>query len=209
LNWLLLKLGVAEYLLYSILIGLGITVIAKIFRGMIHREDFYINGRLFFWIILNTLGFMLIRFVIDNVHIQEFWISALLIGLGISLVGKIGRMIKIGSGHNSFHFPNMSFGVVIFIIVILIILANVIYLPYKTVPLSTYNTYCEGDKVMLKNNMMGLGNMAFQMEAGVTCLEYTSSRCRFTCQNQAPVCSCEAKVFDRIFHSPGDWIFGQ
>ena len=87
------------------------------------------------------------------------------------------------------------------------IFVNKVYLPYSDVPFNNENIFCENSTLKLKNDFMGLGKMAFDMEASVKCIEYRTSRCRPMCKDGKPVCQCEATILNQLISHEGEWIF--
>lgn len=100
--------------------------------------------------------------------------------------------------------------VIIFIIALIVgyIAMNKIYIPYKTAELSEYNAFCENNEIKLKYDMMGIGQMTFNMEASIRCVEYKTSRCIPICENGKPVCRCEASIFNQLFSNQFEWLAG-
>jgi hypothetical protein len=94
------------------------------------------------------------------------------------------------------------------LIIIGIVLIFQYHIPYATVSINDFNLECKNGNVVVKNNLMGLGTWASQMSASLSCADYKSSRCRPLCQNNQPVCQCEANSIDLVFHQKGDWILG-
>lgn len=85
--------------------------------------------------------------------------------------------------------------------------SNNLYLSYKTVEINNKDVFCKADTVMVKKQPFDIFGMG-TMDLSLSCLEYKSSRCRPVCANAKPVCQCEASVYDRLFHQPGDWLLG-
>jgi len=95
------------------------------------------------------------------------------------------------------------------LVIVAIVMVFQFKIPYDTVKMNDYNLYCgEQGQVLVKDNLFGLGTWASQMGASFSCLDYKSSQCRPLCQNNIPVCQCEANLVDLVFHQKGDWIFG-
>jgi len=89
------------------------------------------------------------------------------------------------------------------------IIANQLYLTYKTVPISDPNVYCENDQVKLHQNMFGMGEFSFNLQASVSCSDYKTSRCKVACDNNNVVCKCESTLLDQLLSHPGEWILGR
>ena len=101
---------------------------------------------------------------------------------------------------------NIPWWVVIIILIGAYIAMNQIYIPYKTVPINDPNAFCENDTIKLKNDIFGLGKFSFEMQASMKCIEYKTSRCVFTCENNIPSCRCEATILDRLLSHEGEWL---
>jgi len=96
--------------------------------------------------------------------------------------------------------------IIVLLIVVGFIIANKVYIPYKTVPIVDENVYCENGTLKLKNNFMGMGEMGFEIEASLKCIEYKTSRCRPMCKENRPVCQCEATILDQLISHEGEWL---
>ena len=99
--------------------------------------------------------------------------------------------------------------IVVIILIVAYVAMNQIYIPYKTVPINDPNAFCENDTIKLKNNMFGFGKTLFEMQAGVSCIEYKTSRCVPACENNVPNCRCEATILDRLLSHEGEWLLGR
>lgn len=100
------------------------------------------------------------------------------------------------------YFPDW---IVWILVVVGVIMLFQFKIPYNTVSVADYNTYCDDSgNVRLKSNMFGLGGMSMSL----SCVEYKSSQCRPLCEGQTPVCQCEANIIDQIFYQKGEWILG-
>jgi len=96
---------------------------------------------------------------------------------------------------------------IIVLLIVGFIIVNKVYIPYKTVPITDENVYCENGTLKLKNDFMGIGKIAFEMEASLKCIEYKTSRCKVMCKDNTPVCQCEATILDQLISHEGEWIF--
>ena len=96
---------------------------------------------------------------------------------------------------------------IIVLLIVGFIIVNKVYIPYRTVPFTNDNIYCENGTLKLKNDFMGLGKLGFEGEASFKCIEYKTSRCKPMCKEEKPVCQCEATILDQLISHEGEWLF--
>ena len=77
-----------------------------------------------------------------------------------------------------------------------------IKIPYATKSISAYGVTCANNQVTYQD-FMGLGSLAIASN----CMEYKSSACQLTCINDKPSCECITSIWDRLFSTPGEWVW--
>jgi len=85
-------------------------------------------------------------------------------------------------------------------------LANFLYFTYEKKPLGQGLLSCENGKLTESPNKFGnifntLNRQSIQMQASTLCLEYRTSRCAPMCENENPICKCQATLLNMIFPS--------
>lgn len=81
-------------LLYLILAGLGITIIAIIMRTITRHETFRVNKNFVFWFCITTFSFWIMRLILQLVQIQGGVMYYILMGCGIFAIGQIVQKIR-------------------------------------------------------------------------------------------------------------------
>jgi hypothetical protein len=94
--WLLtiLLAGITNYVLYLLLIGLGITIIAKLVRSVTLRKPFAFNQNFIFWDGVHTLAYMIMILLVSLVIIPNSLIYYVIMGLGIFLITHVVGRLK-------------------------------------------------------------------------------------------------------------------
>lgn len=99
--WLLgmiaLRMGVTDAFAKILLMGVGITIIAKIARMLMFRKQIVIDFGLAYWVVLHGFAFWVMTFVVGALAISNVWIATLVMGAGIALIARISRKTRIGS----------------------------------------------------------------------------------------------------------------
>jgi len=85
---------ITNELLYLILAGLGITIIAKLMRTITRHETFRVNKNFVFWFCITTFSFWLVRLILQLVQIQGGVMYYILMGCGIFAIGQIVQKIR-------------------------------------------------------------------------------------------------------------------
>lgn len=91
----LLLFQVSNQLLYVLLSGFGIALIAKIVRTQTLHESIRLNGNFLLWIILTCFSFWVVRSLLLFVNISGNILYFFFMGLGIYLISHVfNRLIK-------------------------------------------------------------------------------------------------------------------
>lgn len=167
------------------------------------------------WVLIHTINIWIVLEILEflNLSITSENIELIVIGLSLTIITHIVWWIMYRGGRKSrgrrgFNFPDIPEWLWIIIIILIIIFFIQFRVPYgEPHLLNDFNLNCKDGKIYLKNNLMGLGDLAFQMEASVSCMEYKSSVCQPICFNDKPACQCKTALVHRLFSRQGEWIF--
>ncbi len=195
---------------YFLLMAFGLALFGRIISCAMRKKTFYLDSGLVYWTILFVIGLLLVDFIMGLFHwdgLNSNLINLLIRGLLLSLL--IGFLKRAKFGGRRFRFSNLPGWFWWIIIIGGIVFLIQFHVPYdEPRPLSDFNLKCEGGKIIIENDMFGLGKWATDMEAGMTCLDYKSSRCMYVCDGEVPACQCETALIHYLFTREGEWIFG-
>jgi hypothetical protein len=85
---------ITNEILYVLLAGLGITIIAKIMRTVTRHAPFRLDKQFVFWYCITTVSFLLVRLMLQFIQISSGIWYYLLMGCGIFIIGQIARRIR-------------------------------------------------------------------------------------------------------------------
>lgn len=88
----LLLTSITNQILYIILAGLGIQIIAQIIRAITLKERF-VAKEFVLWICINIFAFWFIGFLLSYVVIPDKFFYYVLMGLGMFIIGQIVRRL--------------------------------------------------------------------------------------------------------------------
>ena len=200
-----------ETYIFIFLLGFCLALFSSLIKSAVHKSRFHIGVWLIYWTIIYGLSLLLIQFLLSlllgnaiyNISSYNF-ATLLIVALALECIVKFLKRSEIGSSHHSIRLPSIpGWLIVIIILIVGYILLIKIYLPYdELIPIDDYNSYCENNSVKIQNNFFGLGELTVAMN----CMEYKSSKCKPTCENEKPYCQCEAVLYDLLFTQKGDWV---
>ncbi len=199
---------------YFILMGFGLSLLSRIVYCAIKKNTFHLSSDLIYWAIVFIVTLLIINFLIEFISSKLSWSFfnsnfAIIIITGALLSISIKFIKRANFGGSHFHFSNLP-GWIWWIIILGLIIALIqLYVPYgNPKPLSDFNLECKNGNIIIKNDLFGLGKWSTDMEAGLACMDYKSSRCRYICYNEKPSCQCETALIHYLFTRKGEWIFG-
>ena len=161
------------------------------------------NSKLVSWFFTHFFGFFISYLIVDNLFssISNKIIISLILGLGVYGFTKIYQKFMFKK-RTKFYFSSIPFWVWILLIVILLIVSSHVYVTYETKKISSNSLYCEDGNLYQKNGLMDfISSMTIEIELGISCIEYKTSRCKPSCVNENPVCKCQATIWNMIFSS--------
>ena len=88
---------------------------------------------------------------------------------------------------------------ILVIIVVGYLIVNNVYVTYETKNMMDGNAYCSNNTLLLRNDMYGDAKNEFNTWNSITCLKYITSKCKPVCENNAPVCKCQATIMNMYF----------
>jgi hypothetical protein len=89
----LLLVSITNQIVYIILAGLGITIIAKIVRAITLKERFE-SKDFVLWLCINIFSFWFVGFLISFVTIPDKFLSYILMGIGMFVIGQLVQRIQ-------------------------------------------------------------------------------------------------------------------
>ncbi len=88
------KLSIQKNFLYLILTGLGLVILANIYRIFLSKRKFIINKYFIYWFIIDTFTIWIVWKIMEILNIQIWWLVILLTGTGLEILALINHKIK-------------------------------------------------------------------------------------------------------------------
>jgi len=102
----ILLLGITNDIVFIILSGIGITLVAKIVRGHTLHEPFLLNGNFAFWVGITTFSFWFVREILTFFNELSSPFYFLMMGLGIYCCSQVVQRVVLPAFHRTKYSPH-------------------------------------------------------------------------------------------------------
>lgn len=82
-------IGIQNEIIFILIAGLGITIIAKFVRSLTMHETIRLNKNFLLWTCITIFSFWIVRSILFYLNISGGFLYFILMGLGIFLIGQI------------------------------------------------------------------------------------------------------------------------